>query len=91
MWQREEIIEILNQARKIDPKCEVFGASRHQYKLNGITPFAEFLQKGNDAHAKRFLEVLRNFIRTGWRTFRIRRNLRKIWKNGEGLLGEEGN
>lgn len=34
MWKREKVIEILNQARKIDWKYEKFGASLHQYILN---------------------------------------------------------
>lgn len=31
---KREIAAILEQARRIDPKCELFGASQHQYKLN---------------------------------------------------------
>lgn len=34
MLNRESIIEILNKAHQIDSECELFGASRHQYKLN---------------------------------------------------------
>jgi len=34
MWKREEVIELLKQAQRIDPKCEKFGAFGHQYKLN---------------------------------------------------------
>lgn len=34
MLRREEIEEILNQARSIDPDCVMFGASAHQYRLN---------------------------------------------------------
>ena len=34
MLNRESIIGILNTAHQIDSECELFGASRHQYKLN---------------------------------------------------------
>ncbi len=34
MWKRENVIEILNQAKKIDSKYKKFGASAHKYKLN---------------------------------------------------------
>ena len=34
MRKREEILEILEQAHHIDPECELFGASGHQYRLN---------------------------------------------------------
>lgn len=34
MFKREKVIEILNQARCIDAKYEMFGASTHQYRLN---------------------------------------------------------
>ena len=30
----DKIVTILEQAHRIDPKCELFGASKHQYKLN---------------------------------------------------------
>ena len=30
----EKIVAILEQARRIDQKCQLFGASEHQYKLN---------------------------------------------------------
>ena len=30
----EKIAAVLEQARRIDRKCELFGASKHQYKLN---------------------------------------------------------
>lgn len=30
----EKIVTILEQAHRIDRKCELFGASKHQYKLN---------------------------------------------------------
>ena len=30
----EKIVGILDQAHRIDRKCELFGASKHQYKLN---------------------------------------------------------
>lgn len=33
-FKREDIINILNQAQCIDSKYELFGASKHQYKLN---------------------------------------------------------
>lgn len=34
MLKREEVIKILNQAQRIDSKYELFGSSRHKYKLN---------------------------------------------------------
>lgn len=33
-FKREEIIKILNEAQKIDSQFELFGTSKHQYKLN---------------------------------------------------------
>ena len=34
MYNREEILKILNQAQKIDKKFEMFGSSTHKYVLN---------------------------------------------------------
>ena len=34
MFQREEVLAILNAARRIDENCEMFGASKHRYLLN---------------------------------------------------------
>lgn len=34
MFKREEVRKILAQAERIDSKYEMFGASKHQYKLN---------------------------------------------------------
>ncbi len=34
MLERKEILAVLNEARKMDKKCEMFGASRHRYALN---------------------------------------------------------
>lgn len=34
MLKRDEILRILDQAHRIDPGCELFGASRHRYQLN---------------------------------------------------------
>lgn len=34
MFKQEEIINTLNQARSVDSKYELFGASTHKYKLN---------------------------------------------------------
>lgn len=32
--ERDKILKILAQARRIDPDCRMFGASAHQYRLN---------------------------------------------------------
>lgn len=34
MFRREEVERILDQARRMDSGLEMFGASKHQYKLN---------------------------------------------------------
>ena len=34
MLKRDEIVEILKQARSIDCNCELFGAKKHKYQLN---------------------------------------------------------
>lgn len=34
MFQREEVLAILNEAHRMDENCEMFGASKHQYLLN---------------------------------------------------------
>lgn len=34
MLKRDEITEILKQARRIDFKCELFGTKKHKYRLN---------------------------------------------------------
>lgn len=98
MLSREEILEILNEAQRIDEKCEMFGASRHKYLLNppirksfvrqveerygfklpedyfrfitevgdggagpdyGISPFADFMEKGNSPEAEKYMEAYR--------------------------------
>lgn len=47
MFQKEEILKILNQARKIDKKYELFGASKHRYKLNPpiSVPFVKSIEE----------------------------------------------
>ncbi len=34
MLNREEIAKVLERVRQIDPKCQMFGASNHRYRLN---------------------------------------------------------
>ena len=38
MLHREKITRILTQAHQIDTNCEMFGANRHQYRLNPPVP-----------------------------------------------------
>ena len=34
MLEREKIMGVLARARQMDPECQMFGASKHQYRLN---------------------------------------------------------
>ena len=61
MFRREEVESILEQARRMDPKLEMFGVSEHQYKLGPPVDLA-FVRATEKEYHFRFPEDYVQFI-----------------------------
>ena len=61
MFRREEVERILEQARRIDPRLEMFGASNHQYRL-GLPVDLTFVRSIEEEYHFQFPEDYVQFI-----------------------------
>lgn len=61
MFRRKEVERILEQARRMDPKLEMFGASAHQYRLGSPVDLA-FVLSTEEAYHFRFPKDYVQFI-----------------------------
>ncbi len=61
MFRREEVKRILEQARRIDPRLEMFGASNHQYRL-GLPVDLTFVRSIEEEYHFQFPEDYVQFI-----------------------------
>lgn len=61
MLRREEILVILDEARRLDEKCEMFGASKHRYVLNPPIR-ASFVRRVEERYGFRLTEDYFRFI-----------------------------
>ena len=61
MFRRKEVERILEQARRMDPKLELFGVSDHQYRLGSPVDLSFVLSIEEEYHF-RFPEDYVQFI-----------------------------